>query len=123
MTDGQNNNRTVEPLAASRIAESLGIRVYTVGVLDSIARQGSGSNVDEEALRQMAEVTGGRYFGAKSSEALSEIYSSIDTLEKSRVQAAQFAAFNELGVYFLAAGLAVLCLEVGLTARFWRRAT
>jgi Ca-activated chloride channel family protein len=122
LTDGQNNNRTIEPLAAARIAESLGIRLYTVGVLESGARQGPASNVDEEALRQMAEITGGQYFGASSSEALEEIYGSIDALEKSRLNDTQFTAYNELAVYFLAAALALLCLEVGLNMGIWRRA-
>ncbi len=122
LTDGQNNDRTLDPLAAARIAETLGIRVYTIGVLDSRPRPGQPSNVDEQALRQMAEVTGGHYYGAESEEALASIYDSIDRLEKSHVGRAQFAAYDELGVYFVSAGVLLLALEVATATTIWRRA-
>lgn len=121
LTDGQNNNRTLEPLAAARIAETLGIRVYTIGILDSRARS-VGANIDEEALRQMAETTGGRYFAADSPEGLASVYESIDQLEKSRVGRTQFAAYDELAVYFLLGAVALLAVELALNATAWRRA-
>lgn len=120
LTDGQNNNRTVEPLAAARIGQTLGVRVYTIGVIERNVR-GGGVNVDEEALRQMAEITGGRYFAADSPEALAGVYESIDQLEKSRVGRLQFAAYDELAVYFLAGAVVLLALELALNATVWRR--
>ena len=119
LTDGENNAGVVQPLAAARIAETLGIRVYTIGVLDSAG----GANVDARALQEMARVTGGRYFPADSEEALSEIYASIDDLEKSRVGRPQFGAYNELAVHFLVAALPLLALELGLRTTAWRQAT
>jgi Ca-activated chloride channel family protein len=123
LTDGEQNAGSVQPLEASRIAESLGIRVYTIGVIAEGARSGGNVNVDEEALRQMAEVTGGRYFPAESEEALAQIYESIEELEKSRVGRPQFGAYEELAPYFLAAALLLLALEVGLRSTVWRQAT
>jgi len=119
LTDGQNNNRTLEPLAAARIAETIGVKVYTIGILDS--RRGSSANIDEQALKQMAEVTGGRYFSADTPEALAGVYESIDQLEKSRVGRIQFAAYDELAWYFLGAALALLAIELALNAFVWRR--
>lgn len=119
LTDGENNAGFVQPLAAARIAETLGVRVYTIGVVDT---EGA-TTVDERALQEMARLTGGRYFPASSEQALSEIYASIDKLEKSRVGRPQFGAYNELGIYFLAAALLLLALEVGLRATVWRQAT
>lgn len=121
LTDGENNAGSVEPLVAARIAETLGIRVYTIG---AITRSGNNeANVDERALREMAELTGGRYFPAESEDALAAIYNSIDDLEKSRVGRAEYGAYNELAVYFLAAALCFLVLEVVLRAAVWRRAS
>ena len=119
LTDGENNAGTVEPLVAARIAETLGIRVYTIGAVTRTS--GNGANVDESALREMAELTGGRYFPAESEDALATIYASIDELEKSRVGRPQFGAYNELAWYFLAAALIFLLLEVLLRATVWRR--
>ena len=122
LTDGENNSGAVEPAAAARIAETLGIRLYTVGLVDSRARASGEVNVDEQALREMAEVTGGRYFPAESEQALAAIYESIDGLEKSRVGREQFGAYDELAVYFLAAALLMLALELALRVTVWRRA-
>ena len=70
----------------------------------------------------MAEITGGRYFAADSQEALASVYESIDQLEKSRVGRPQFAAYDELAVYFLVGALALLAVELALSATVWRRA-
>ena len=62
LTDGENNSPTIEPLAAARLAESLNIRVYTIGVVSrSGNRSQSSLNVDETALREIANVTGATY--------------------------------------------------------------
>jgi Ca-activated chloride channel family protein len=123
LTDGENNSGTIEPLSAARIAETLGIRVYTIGVIEASGRSSGRVNVDERALQEMAQITGGRYFPADSEEALGAIYESIDELEKSRVGRPQFGAYNELAVYFLAAALLLLALELGLRSTVWRQAT
>jgi Ca-activated chloride channel homolog len=121
LTDGENNAGDIEPLAAARIAETLGIRVYTIGVIDPGSRESGRVNVDERALQEMARVSGGQYFGAESPEALSSIYSSINDLEKSRVGRPQFGAYNELAVYFLAGALIVLAMETALRGTLWRQ--
>jgi Ca-activated chloride channel family protein len=119
LTDGQNNNHTLEPLAATRVAETLGVRLYTIGILDSRA---SSANVDEQALQEMANITGGRYFPADSPEALAGVYESIDQLEKSRVGRPQYAEYDELALYFLAGAVALLAVELALNATVWRQA-
>jgi len=123
LTDGENNAGDIEPLAAARIAETLGVRVYTIGVIDAAATRGGRVNVDEAALREMAQVTGGRYFPASSEEALTSIYASIDQLEKSRIERSQFDVFDEYAPYFLAAALALLAFELSLRSTVWRQAT
>jgi Ca-activated chloride channel family protein len=121
LTDGQNNNTQLEPLAAAKIAQTLGVRLYTIGVIDPRSR-GSSGNVDEKALTEMANVTGGRYFSADSPQALASVYQNIDQLEKSRVGRPQFAAYHELALYFLAGALAFVGLEFAMSATLWRRA-
>ena len=118
LTDGENNSGDIEPLAAARIAETLGIRVYTIGVVEAGRR-----TVDEQALREMAELTGGRYFPASSEQALEAIYASIDQLEKSRIDRSQFGTYDEYAMYFLAAALALLTFELFLRNTLWRQAT
>jgi Ca-activated chloride channel family protein len=118
LTDGENNAGDIEPLAAARIAETLGVRVYTIGVIEAGRR-----TVDGEALKEMAELTGGRYFPASSEQALEAIYASIDQLEKSRIDRSQFGTYDEYAMYFLAAALGLLALELFLRNTLWRQAT
>jgi Ca-activated chloride channel family protein len=118
LTDGENNAGDIEPLAAARIAETLGVRVYTIGVIEAGRR-----TVDAEALSEMAELTGGRYFPASSEQALEAIYASIDQLEKSRIDRSQFGTYDEYAMYFLAAALGLLALELFLRNTLWRQAT
>src|SRR5205814_1231385 len=83
LTDGENNAGNIEPATAARLAQTLGIRVYTIGALDVRPRRGGQTNVDEKALTEMAKVTGGQYYPADNEETLSAVYKDIDRLEKS----------------------------------------
>jgi Ca-activated chloride channel homolog len=118
LTDGENNAGDIEPLEAAQIAKSLGVRVYTIGVIEEGTR-----TVDERALREMADVTGGRYFPAESEQALEAIYQSIDQLEKSRIDRTQYGVYKEQAVYFLAAAVVLLAFELLLRNTLWRQAT
>ncbi|GLO63968.1 VWR domain protein in aerotolerance operon BatA [Vibrio sp. MACH09] len=90
MTDGANNEGTLEPLKAAEIAHSLGIRIYTIGI-GGEAKQintpfgmqtlNPAQDLDEETLQEVAAITGGHYFRAKDIQGLATIYNQIDRLE------------------------------------------
>jgi Ca-activated chloride channel family protein len=124
LTDGENNRFEVEPLAAARIAATLKIRVYTIGVVDA-PPEGTmprpDLNVNEQALRQMAEVSGGRYYRADSPDTLASIYKEIGNLEKSRVSRERFSAFDERSALFVVPALALLGLELLLASTVFRK--
>ena len=122
LTDGENNEGELQPLAAARIAEQLGVRVYTVGILASFS-QGVRSqiNVDEESLRQIAEVTGGTYSRAENAQTLADVYERIDELETTRVAGEEFTRFDEWAPYVLAAAAAAFALELALRTTLFRR--
>lgn len=123
LTDGQNNSGTIEPGQAARIAETLGIRVYTIGLIDpGPTTSGRSINVDEEALTEMAEATGGQYFAAEDEDGLQAIYDNIDQLETSQIGRPQYLAYDEIAPYFLAAALLLLVLELTLRGTLWRQA-
>jgi Ca-activated chloride channel family protein len=123
LTDGQNNVDTILPEQAGQLAAALGVRVYTIGVVDQTRPGTGGLGVDEKSLQEIADATHGVYFRADSPEALRSIYGSIDKLEKSRVERQQYASYDELGVYFLGGAFVLLAIEVVATTRIWRRAT
>jgi Ca-activated chloride channel family protein len=122
LSDGENNRPEIEPTAASRIAQALGVRIYTIGVTDVAPLGGTstGFQVNETELRTIADLTDGRYFRA-APEALGEVYDSIDDLERSRVGPERFASVDELAPYVLGLALALIALEVLLTTFVLRR--
>lgn len=123
LSDGENNREDVQPLAAARIAEALGIRFYAIDVTGAAAPVGMHTRFrpHETELRTMAELTGGRYFSATSPHALAEVYETIDMLERSRVGGERFADFDEFASYFLGGALGLLAAQVLLTTLVLRR--
>ena len=130
LTDGVNNQGSVDPLSAAEIAQMYGIRLYTIGVgsmgkapypfRDQFGRvhyQNIDVEIDEPLMRQMAGVTGdGRYFRATNKKALQEIFSQIDEMEKSRIDVTQYAQTKDEQTPWL--WVAFITLVVGLLMRW-----
>lgn len=90
LTDGANTAGAVAPLKAAQLAAQEGIKVYTIGVgademmvnsLFGSRRVNPSADLDEAALKAIAEVTGGRYFRARETAELVGIYRELDELE------------------------------------------
>ena len=127
LTDGVNNSGEVSPQTAAEIAKTYGIRVYTIGVGANgmapypvmtpwgVEMQQVKVEIDEELLKEIASVTGGRYFRATDNTKLSEIYSEINKMEKARTTIDSFPVYKELfGKYALAA---LICLLLEMLVR------
>jgi Ca-activated chloride channel family protein len=124
LTDGENNGGLIDPKTAKEIAKTFGIKVYTIGVgTDGYAPQPVNTplgvqmqsqkvTIDEKLLTEIANETGGRYFRARDNESLSSIYTTIDKLEKSKIEISSLTRFTEKFFPFVMAALALLLLEV-----------
>lgn len=129
LTDGENNSGKLSPTQAAEVAEALGVRVYTIGVGRTFAprglpgqlRIGGAPGFDEGTLREIAEMTGGKYYHATDEKKLKEIYDEIDQLEKSEIEVDETADFNEQFYYFWFPALVLLGLEFLLRALWLRR--
>ena len=122
LTDGENTAGELEPIQAAELAETLGIRIYTIGVgtkgrAPIPVRDGftgrtfmrtMSVNIDEATLKQVAETTGARYFRATDTESLTKIYEEIDQLEKSKVESQHFVDYRELAVQPIQLGMVKL---------------
>ena len=107
LTDGENNGGLIDPKTAKEIAKSFGVKVYTIGVgSESTAPQPIQTplgvqmqtvkvSIDEKLLTEIANETGGQYFRATNNAGLSGIYSTIDALEKSKVEITNTTKFTE----------------------------
>jgi Ca-activated chloride channel family protein len=127
LTDGINNAGTVSPITAAEAAKALKIKIYTIGVgtkglvpyplKDMYGRtvyQNISIPIDEETLKKIAEITGGKYFLASDSESLRRIYDEINRLEKSNIEHFGYREYSELFHIFLFPALLIFLAEIFL---------
>lgn len=124
ITDGINNMGEVDPLSASRIAADYGIKIYAIGVgsLEGAVYEiddgffgkrqirDSRAGLNEEALREISQNTGGNYFRATDISSFKESMRQIDKLEKYDIRTKKFISYNELYKTFALAALVLLFL-------------
>jgi Ca-activated chloride channel family protein len=134
LTDGENTAGEIDPLTASRLAKTFGVKIYTVGVgrgglvpypfrhpLGGVVYQEVEIPIDEENLTRIAETTGGRFFRARDAESLKAVYEEIDSLERTEIEQVRYVRYTELAPRFMTAALAFLVLELGLSRTRLRR--
>ncbi|HET6463305.1 MAG TPA: VWA domain-containing protein [Candidatus Krumholzibacteria bacterium] len=127
LTDGQNNAGMVDPITAARVAASLGLKVYTVGVGtrgrapipvdDPVFGRRLISvevDIDDNMLTKIAQIAHGKYFRATDTEELMAIYDQIDKLEKTKVSSETFVEYTERFVWFIVPAVGLFLLELGL---------
>ncbi len=134
LTDGRNNAGRIEPLTAAEMAAALGIRIYTIGMgqpggapilvknaagVESVLLDDDGSvhleEVDEKALQQIADLTGGQYFRATDKNKLKAIYTEIRKLEQSRLTAKKYTTRKDIGHFFILLALLVFFAELAVS--------
>lgn len=134
MTDGENNRGQIDPITAARAATAFDIRIYTIGVgSEGVAPIPIASgpfgiqyanlpvHIDEELLREIAGLSGGRYFRATNETALDSIYEEIDRLETSTVQVRRYVNYTPHHLPFLLLAVALLAAEWMLRGSRWGR--
>lgn len=128
LTDGVNNQGSIDPLSAAEIASQYGIRLYTIGVgsrgkapfplrdqFGRIRYQNIDVEIDEELMQQMAAATDdGHYFRATNKKALQEIFSQIDDMERSRIDVTQYSQTRDEHTPWLWLALIATVLELVL---------
>jgi len=90
LTDGVNDAGAVDPIKAAELAAKEGLTIYTIGIgademvvpsLFGNRKVNPSSDLDEKSLTEIAKVTGGRYFRARDTEQLDQIYAILDKLQ------------------------------------------
>jgi len=134
LTDGQNNRGEVDPVTASEVAATLGVRVYAIGVgtygeapfivdhpFAGRQRQMVPVEIDEDMLRSVATNTGGQYFRATNKQTLREIYAEIGELEKTKIETRIYTDYEERYAFFLWPAFGLILLELLLANTRLRR--
>jgi Ca-activated chloride channel homolog len=134
LTDGVNNSGYFDPLTASNLAKSLGIRVYCIGVGSKglaqvpVAKDAKGNfifdysmvEIDEDLLLKIAAQTDGKYYRATNNKELKKIYSEIDALEKTKIEMKQYKRMKDRYKDFLITGSLLILLELILRYSIFR---
>jgi len=124
LTDGANNRGALTPTQAAEIAKSRGVPVYTIGagqdgfvpmpVFDDTGRKigyrRQRSDLDEAAMRDLADATGGKFFRAFDTGTIEGAFRSIDHAQKIEFQAKSYLVTTELFPWIAVPGLALLLL-------------
>ncbi|MCR5018853.1 MAG: VWA domain-containing protein [Bacteroidales bacterium] len=120
LTDGVNNRGEIDPMMAAEMADTYGIKVYTIGVGANgeapypvqtpwgIELHNMQVEIDEALLKSIADETGGKYFRATDNTKLAEIYGEINKMEKNSTTTDNIAVYEELYMRF--ALVALFCL-------------
>lgn len=121
LTDGANTAGEVTPLKAAELAAEYGLKIYSIGmgadtmVVRSIfgnQRVNPSRDLDEKTLQVIAQQTGGRYFRARDTQELEQIYSMLDKLEPVDSDQRFFRPRAELYIWPLALSLLMFLLIV-----------
>lgn len=134
LTDGDSNAGKIDPLLAADLASSQKVKVYTIGagkrglvpypVNDPFfgkRYENVEIPINEEALTQIADKTGGKFYRATSSEGLKAIYEEINTMEKTKIKTTTTVEYQEKFYWFLIPGMLLLLLELFLTHFYFIR--
>jgi Ca-activated chloride channel homolog len=133
LSDGVSNSGVLKPEEAAKIAKTFGIKIYTIGIgstgmapvqvtdpFGHTMMMPHQVEFDEEAMRAIAETTGGQYFSAEDTRSLKNVYAEIDKLEKTVSEGRVYTSYRELFEYALLPGLALILLQVTLVATRFR---
>ena len=133
LTDGSNNMGDISPMTAAEIAQSLGIRVYTIGVgtnkvapypmpvAGGVQYVNMPVEIDTKMLADIAAATEGDFYRATNTAELKNIYKEIDRLEKSKLNVKKFSKRYEAYQPFALAAAIALLLEILLRITVFRR--
>ena len=133
LTDGSNNMGDISPMTAAQIGQSLGIRVYTIGVgtnkvapypmpvAGGVQYVNMPVEIDTKTLGEIAQTTHGDFYRATNTQELKKIYKEIDQLEKSKMSVKKFKKKYDAFQPFVMVAAIALLLEILLRITIFRR--
>jgi len=134
LTDGMNNAGKILPITAAEAAETLGIKIYTIGAgsrgeVPVPITDPSGNrrivrakvDIDENTLKRVAQMTGAQYYRATDTDSLEKIYHDINKLETSTRKIKKFEHRNEMFLWAALGALLLMGIELTLNQTRFRR--
>lgn len=135
MTDGVNTiENAMPPQIAAELAKNNNIKVYSIGIgtngyalmptqtdiFGDLVFTETEVKIDEPVLKDVAQMTGGKYFRATSNSGLAEVYDEINQLEKSDIKVSKLYNYEEYFKIFLWIALGMLVFDALLRWVFYK---
>jgi len=121
LTDGANTAGEVEPIKAAEMAAEMGLKIYTIGIgademlvrsFFGMRKVNPSTDLDEDTLKKIAQVTGGKYFRARDTQELEKIYELLDELEPITKETQYFRPTSALFMWPLGVAMALATILV-----------
>ncbi len=118
LTDGANTAGEIDPVQAADLARQINTKIYTIGIGadEMVIRSFFGNRrinpsaaLDEDTLEAIATTTDGRYFRARNTDELNQIYQELNALEPIAQDQQWFRPITSLFMWPLGLAMA-LCL-------------
>ncbi len=128
LSDGDNTAGNIDPIMAAKLARSYDIKIYTIAIgkegkvpfgKDFFGRPRMVENtMDETTLREIASIGEGNFFRVSNNEALAEVFSQIDQLEKAEIKETRYTDTTDYYTNYLYWAVCFLLLWVMLKSSF-----
>lgn len=129
LSDGDNNAGNVDPIFAAELAAAMDIKIYTIAVgKDGLVPYGTDffgrpqmieSYLNETTLRQIAEIGKAAFFRASDDQALENIFTQIDQLEKAEIIETRYKETLDYYRVYLFWGIIFMLIWLGLKSTFF----
>lgn len=120
LSDGDSNAGNIDPITAAELAASYGIKIYTIVIgkegmvpfgKDFFGRPNMiENNVDEITMRRIAEIGKGNFYRVLDQNALAQVFSQIDQLEKAEIKETRFIDTADYYLNYLKWAIVMLLL-------------
>ncbi|MBL6990014.1 MAG: VWA domain-containing protein [Bacteriovoracaceae bacterium] len=123
LTDGVSQWGSLTPIEAAKVARDNKMKIYAIGVgKDPNARLPGGrlipgGSTDVGVLQKIAAITNGKWYLAKSANALKKVFAEINKIERSKIKVHGQVVYDEIYLKFLIFGV-LLLMATELARRF-----
>lgn len=127
LTDGEPSPGDMNPNEVIAVAKKLGVKIYTIGIgsekeeiiVDPLMGFIAKGRVNTELLHHIASATGGKSFMAQNAKDMRDIYDTIDSLERTRIEAPIFTNYTDIFIPFIYVVMGLVGLELILSTFVW----
>jgi Ca-activated chloride channel family protein len=128
LTDGEPSEHDADPAVAIKIAQQLGIKIYTVGIGDDqevlvqhplYGKIPMRTTLNKGLLTEIANQTGGQFFEAKNAQDMRTIYDTIDRLERAPLDVPIFSKYYDIFMPFIWVLLLLMGAELLARSLIW----